>query len=486
MAGLKFFLGLIPNTSKYEESHDKFHSEYREYKEYEGSDELKHFLDLENEMKSADFASRKKNILTQNFKQTEEFRKLQEYKTLEKSREIKNYYKVRDSRKLADYNSFKDSETLRRYEELEKFVKSDALAKAKAQYSAKEFASSEEGIKAREFHKLQKNKELKAWFKFRNSASFILYNQVEGSDKLKKFSELKEYIHSSKYREVREYMKLPPKKKYERSVEYKREQEYTGLKSSPKVKWFFKTRKKYPFGELDRWQLVFSDEFSSGNLDEKKWMTRYLYGDKLLDKNYVLADDKNVFTDGKNIEFYSNKLRILTRPEHAKGLVWDPMKGFFEKDFSFTSGLISTGKSFKKRYGRFEAKVKIGNSAVSQAFSLMADQMLPHIDILRYDGNKLKAGNFWKAASGNNGASSSQDKTGGSKYTGDYFIYSLDWTPGKLTWRINGVKFKEQNQGVPDTEMYMIFTSSLKQDASESGLPSALEVDWIRVYDRKG
>ncbi len=485
MAGLKFFLGLLPNTAKFEESQDKLQKEFQEYKQFESSPELKYFLELENEIKSADFASRKKHILSQNFKQTDEFRKLQEYKALEKSKEIKNYFKVRDSKQLANYNSFSSSETLRRYEELEKFVKSDAPGKAKANLSKKEYASSEEGIKEKEFLKLQKNNSLKSYFKFRDSSSFQLYKQVDASDKLKRYVELKEFINSAKYREVKEYMDLPSKRKYERSDEFKREKEYEEKKVSPKVIWFFKTKKKYPFTELEKWQLVFSDEFSEGMIDEKKWMTRYLYGDKLLDKNYVLVDDKHIFTDGKNIEFYSNKLRILTRPEHAKGLVWDPMKGFYEKDFSFTSGLISTGKSFKKKYGRFEAKVKIGNSAVSQAFSLMAEQMLPHVDVIRYEDTKLKAGNFWKSVSGKNGVSHSQSKTGGNKYTNDYFIYSLDWAPGKLTWKINGVNFKEQTQGVPDQEMYMIFNSSLKQNSSEAGLPSALEIDWVRVYDRK-
>jgi beta-glucanase (GH16 family) len=226
---------------------------------------------------------------------------------------------------------------------------------------------------------------------------------------------------------------------------------------------------------------MFSDEFAGTKLDESRWMTRYLYGDKLLDKNYVQADDKHLFTDGKNVEFYNNKLRILTKPEKATGLVWDAAKGFYEREFEYTSGLVSTGKSFRQKYGRFEAKVKIGNSAVAQAFSLLAEQMIPHVDIFRFEGNKLKAGNFWKNGS-NETISKSLSKTSGSRYTNDYYIYSLEWAPGKLTWKINGVVFKEQTQGVPDNEMYILFNSSLKQDASESGLPSALEVDWIRVY----
>jgi len=33
--------------------------------------------------------------------------------------------------------------------------------------------------------------------------------------------------------------------------------------------------------------------------------------------------------------------------------------------------------------------------------------------------------------------------------------------------------------------MYINFSSNLKKDASESGLPSAMEIDWVRVYKLK-
>jgi hypothetical protein len=33
--------------------------------------------------------------------------------------------------------------------------------------------------------------------------------------------------------------------------------------------------------------------------------------------------------------------------------------------------------------------------------------------------------------------------------------------------------------------MYINFSSSLKKDASENDLPSAMEIDWVRVYKLK-
>ena len=76
-------------------------------------------------------------------------------------------------------------------------------------------------------------------------------------------------------------------------------------------------------------------------------------------------------------------------------------------------------------------------------------------------------------------------KKAAEKYTGDYFIYSIEWTPDKLVWKINGKVFKTQTSGVPQEEMYINFSSNLKKNASESDLPSAMEIDWIRVYKLK-
>ena len=241
-------------------------------------------------------------------------------------------------------------------------------------------------------------------------------------------------------------------------------------------------KKKYPFTEVEKWELVFEDLFETEKLNNKIWMNRYLHGENILKKGYVLADDKHAFTDGKNVEIFDKKLRIVTRREKANCMVWNTSLGFYEKEFEFTSDLVSSAKGFKRQYGTYEAKVRVANSGVTQAFSLMSDQILPHIDIFRMEKAKLFAGNFWN---GGSGISKSQSSTGGGKFTKDFFIYSLEWQPGKLIWRINGLVFKEQTTGVPDKGMFMIFNASLKEKAKEAGIPSSLEIDWVRVYKKK-
>jgi hypothetical protein len=211
-------------------------------------------------------------------------------------------------------------------------------------------------------------------------------------------------------------------------------------------------------------------------------MNRYLYGDKLLKKAYVMADDKHAFTEGKNLEVIDKKLRILTRREKAKGLVWNPAMGFYEKEFDFSSDMISSANGFSQAFGMIEAKVKFGKSDVAQAFSLMTEQILPHINIVKFEKGKIASGNYWKNSSQ---VSKSISSAGGGKYTNDFHIFTIIWESGKLTWKVNGVEFKVQTEGVPDSPLFMVFNSSLKTNASDSGIPSAFEIDWVRAYKAK-
>ena len=101
--------------------------------------------------------------------------------------------------------------------------------------------------------------------------------------------------------------------------------------------------------------------FPSG-VDRKKWILRYFWGDAVLNDTYALADEKHLFTDGKNLEIAQGKLKIITKKEKIQGKAWDPKMGFFPKEFNYTSGLISSGKSFRQQYGLFEAKIRFNRS----------------------------------------------------------------------------------------------------------------------------
>ncbi len=481
MASLGFMLGLVPDTQKVESADDKLRADYKAFLEYEASEEFKHYLELEKDVTSSDFAGRKKKIMDEAFKGSGEQIKEERLKQLNKSREIKNYFAVLKSQKYADYKEISASKELTVYRELEDFIHSDELREKKASTPPKEFKISAEAAKEKDFLAMQKSSRFKNYFKFEQSPAYKLFLQIENSEVLKEQDNLEKEIASEAFISRKNYLLLPPKKKYELSEEYKTEQEYLSLKNSEKIIWFFDMKKKEPFKEIKRWTLSFDDDFSSGTLDTKKWMTRYFWGDKAVNNSYALPDDLSIITDGKNIDFYDNKIRLITRKEEAEGLIWSPETAFTKEKFAYTSALISTGKSFRQKYGIFKAKIKFSPSAVSQAFWMVSDSVTPHINIAGFEKGKLFADLFWSGGTAGSMMKSSS-KTGGSKYSSGYFIFSLEWAPGKLIWKINDKVFKVQTQGVPEEEMYISFSANLKEGASDAGLPSSMEVDWVRVY----
>jgi len=309
-------------------------------------------------------------------------------------------------------------------------------------------------------------------------ADYKAFKDYESSDELKHYLDLEKEVKSNAFKVRKKKMK---KADYKDSEEFQKETEYQVLKKSEKVVWFYKTKKKYPFKEIERWDLTFDEKFNSGKLDDSKWMTQNHWGEQSMNEPYAMEDDKSFPSNGDNIEFYDNKARIVTKAEKAEGLVWRSEQGFVREDFDFTSGMISTAKSFKQKYGVFNAKIKMAGGSVAQAFWMVSETMLPHIDVARYENGKLYSNYFW----GGGSPHKSLSKTGGAKYADEYFIYTLEWTPNKLTWKINGKVFKTQTSGVPQEEMHINFSSNLKKDASEDGLPSAMEIDWVRVYKLK-
>ncbi|MEX2369960.1 MAG: glycoside hydrolase family 16 protein [Bacteroidales bacterium] len=392
MASLAFLFGMIPSTEKVESADDQLRADYNAFLAYEKSDELKHFLALEKEVTSGEFAIRKKKIMKENYKSSDEFRKEN------------------------------------RYNQMVKKVKGDDLP-----------------------------------------------------DDLK---ELEKEVNSEVFQKRKLYLVLKPRERYETTKEYRKEEEYQELKKSEKVIWYFKTKKNKPFKEIEKWEETFNEPFTGSTLNEKKWMTRYFWGDAILDEPYTHSDDRSFPTDGKNIEFYDKKLRVVTKNEEIEGKKWDPVHGFLNDSFEYTSGLISTGKSFKQKYGIFKAKIKMSPTDVTQAFWMVSDSVVPHIDVAKYDRGKLYANYFWSLKKGQ-APSKSISKTSGTKFTNDFFIYTLEWSPGKLVWKINDKVFKTQSSAVPQDEMYMIFGTALKNGASDYGLPAAMEIDWVRTYRLK-
>jgi len=470
--------GSIPATSKIESEEAALIKDHKEFKEYKKSEELQRFEELDKIVNIPEFTQKVKEIKAQKFKNTEEFKKEQELKTLQKSKDIKGYFKVKDSQELASYKETDKSEDLKTYEKLSEYVNSKEFAEQKA---GKEFKGSDAQKKEQDFNRLKGA--LKGYFKFKSSPKLENYKAVKGSDRLTRMEELEKEVKSEEFGKVKEYMALKPQQKYEQSKEHKLEKEYLELRDSEKMKWFQKLQKKNDFDKLKEWKVSFEDDFTGSSMDTGKWMTNYFWGEVLLKDTYALPGDKHFYTKGQNIEVSDSVLKIVTRQENSTGKVWDPMLGFKPQEFNYTSGLISTANSYRQKYGKIRVKAKMSNAPVRQAIWMVAEKILPHVDIAKLEKGKLNYGNFWGNIAEKGGVQKKLSKKGGGKFSGDFYIYSLEWTPEELVWKINDVPVLKQTQGVPQEPMYLVMSAGVTKEVS-GGLPAKMEVDWVKIYKK--
>jgi hypothetical protein len=440
-------------------------SNLKRFNEMEGSSKINEFEALEKFIQSAGFREKQK-MKPFTFKDTDEYRKFDEYKSLKRDPEIKSFLKSRQKEEI------KKTKTILRYEELDTLIKSSEFL-AKKNMKPITFKDSEEYKKLLEYNRIKGSLEIKEFYKFKASKEYANFLNTNGSTRLKRFDELKEYVATAEFKQKKEY--LLDKKRFEKTEMFQEVKEYDKLKKNEDIIWYFKVKDSDKFNILKSRELTFSDEFDGEKLDAKKWLTNYYWGEKLLKDRYSVESDLQAYTEKENFEVRNSILKINTKPQRIQGKVWSAANGFSTKEFSYTSGLINSGSSFRQKYGIFSAKIKLGNPAAKCAFWMLADKITPHIDVCRTSGGKVWFDYF--SAKGNTSKTSI-----GSRYSNDYFIFTLEWTSDKLVWKINNTEVFTQTSNVPQEPMYVLFAGGL--DKPINGLTS-MEIDWVRVHKVK-
>jgi hypothetical protein len=437
----------------------------KRFKEMEGSSKINDFEALEKFIESPAFREKQK-MRPITFKDSDEYRKLDEFKSLKKDPEVRSFKK--SSRK----EEIKKTKTILRFEELDAFIKSSEFL-AKKNMKPITFKDSDEFKKLLEYKRIKGSLEIKEFYRFKSSKEYANYLNTDNSARLKRYHELKEYVATPEFKKQKEY--LLDKKRFEKTEMFKEIREYEKLKKSPDIIWYFKVKDSEKFNILKNRELTFSDEFDGEKLDTKKWLTNYYWGEKLLKDRYSVESDLQAYTEKENFEVRNSTLKINTKPQRISGKVWSAGNGFTTKEFNYTSGLINTGNSFRQKYGIFTAKIKLGNPAAKNTFWMLADKITPHLDICRTAGGKVWFDYF--SMKGNTSKTSL-----GSRYSNDYFIYTLEWTSDKLVWKINGTEVFTQTSDLPQEPMFINLSGGL--DKPINGMTS-MEIDWVRVYKAK-
>jgi beta-glucanase (GH16 family) len=445
----------------------------KELAEYE---ESKQYLD------SSEFIKNKASLSKNEFKATSDFAKQVFVVNFSSTAAYKSYYRLAKSKEYGDFVKLENSNEIEYFEGLKKEVLSPDFKAKQRSIEKFRIEDTPEYRKYQEYKKLESSSDIKFYHKIIESKAFKNFERLHGSSDISRFEELEKLVASKEFLEVKNYML--DKKKFEKSEAYQKHQEYLLLKKHPKIVWYQKLTGSPKFDWVKQWDLAFEDDFAGSAIDKNKWISRYFWGDAILQEAYSLADEKQAYKE-QNLKTSGSVLEIITKKEKAKSKAWNPMIGFIPKEFEYTSGMINSGQSHRQQYGLIEIKARLNNSSpVVHAGWMVGEKMVPHVDIFKLSGNKIALGTFWGDASSEN-IQKDHSRVPASRICKDYHIFSLEWTPGKMVWKVNGLVLKTQTSGLPETPMYISLSSSLFEDADPGRLPAKMEVDWVRCYSLK-
>ncbi len=303
------------------------------------------------------------------------------------------------------------------------------------------------------------------------------------------------------------------------------------------------------------YELVFSDEFNSHQIDTARWNTqlrwdgefngswheyRIVNGEKQFYVN-ILSDDPehqaqvvpayNPFVfDGSRLAIRASVNPFLetiapTGPEQiGRDINYGRLDPLLKRQ-PFLSGVLSTHGKFSRKYGYFEARIKIPSHAGTfPAFWLFhqrerwQDTRRSEIDIMENLGHATQyvynSFHYFDNVSisypgdANFLRPEPNGQITGGDFSDDYRVYAVDWSPGSVIWYIDGEEVSRlENSNVDHEEMYIILNLAIggnwvnfpvsagglgrpddqryptveEQAASAFGNPQ-LEIDYVRVY----
>src|SRR5512135_3261444 len=137
-------------------------------------------------------------------------------------------------------NSFAKSDTLSRYTSLNDLVNSSDFIQKKKEIISLKYKNSDEYAREKEFLSLQKAKDIVLYFRTISGSMLKRFRDLDGSQKIKDFEFLENFIGSNAFRQRQKMKPIT----FKDSDEYRKLLEFKSLKSDPEIKAYFKAAKK--------------------------------------------------------------------------------------------------------------------------------------------------------------------------------------------------------------------------------------------------
>jgi beta-glucanase (GH16 family) len=235
-----------------------------------------------------------------------------------------------------------------------------------------------------------------------------------------------------------------------------------------------------PLSGGDGWifQPHYSDEFSGAELDREKWDS----GIKPWSKWTWRPE---------NVLVRNGRLQIMMRyAEHDR----DGAKLYY------TSGIVRS-KNPPIRYGYFEAKIRASkkDSGISPAFWLYRGEKekwteIDVIELTQHPGNPKRMDFNTHVfrhpnLSGPKPLREQRNWTSPWHPSDDFHVYGCEWDTKEIRWYVDGRLVQKRSNDYWDQPLDVVVSMGLRRplldDPSSQGFPAMMEVDYVRVWQRK-
>lgn len=246
---------------------------------------------------------------------------------------------------------------------------------------------------------------------------------------------------------------------------------------------------RLPIG-LSSYKLTFDDEFKSSQTAggsgampdafDATWETKFFWGDRSLPQNGETQyySDSSVGTNP--FALHDGFLDIFAAPgDNVAGL-------------PYTSGIITSYRSFSQTYGYFEMQAVLprGNGMWPAFWLLPRNGQAGEIDIMEAFGAPNDSGEgganqiHWANHYGLPGDTGDWVTVPADIYTGCH-RYGVDWEPKTITWYFDGRPIAQvATPATANTPMYVVanLAAGGTWPGPAAGETAHMEIDYIRVY----
>jgi beta-glucanase (GH16 family) len=248
-----------------------------------------------------------------------------------------------------------------------------------------------------------------------------------------------------------------------------------------------------PPGDIADWELVFSDEFDGGELDDDRWTTCYWWdrgGCTNLGNNeleWYLPD--NVWVEDGN-------LILEAREEKVRG---------DGETYPYTSGMVTTGRTdpegrdgdrFSLTYGYIEVRARIpsGKGLWPAVWLLPSDHTsVPEIDVMEVLGHAPDTLEMHYHSRVDGDEQSDGTDVRVDDLSKDFHTYAVEWTENEIIWVLDGEemwRFSDRERVADSNEpLYLLINLAVGGNWPGSPdentvFPARMLIDHVRIWQR--